>query len=103
MTKQILDYADGRLAKPLSMRRLHFARWAGIVPLVAGTAITTLFMWLRSSGLPVLGLLCIGLGGISVLAGFAALVQHAVTHLWSGTRPAWVVWRMCWWHWLCWR
>ena len=93
MAKETLDYATVHLAKPLSMWWLHFARWAAIAPLVAGTAITTLFMWVRSSGLPWLGLLCIGLGGISVLAGFAALVQHAVTHLSSRTRPAWVVWR----------
>lgn len=68
MTKQILDYANARSARLLTMRGLHFARWAAIIPLVAGTAITGLFVLTRVSVLPWLGLLCIGLGGLSVLA-----------------------------------
>ena len=93
MTKQVLDYANVRSTRPLTMRGLHFARWAAIIPLVTGTAITSLFVLTRASVLPWLGLLCIGLGGLSVLAGFAALVQHAVTHCWKGARSAQVVWR----------
>lgn len=57
----------------MKTKTLRFARWAGILPLVAGVGTTLLWMATGHEGLVGLGLLMIPLGVVCVLGGMVAL------------------------------